>query len=91
MIIDINIIDNGVVIKNKVIEVSDLIDVIFVVDYLGLMLYNFDVNELNDYEWINVLRLVFRKLYDIIMNNSNINVIGYIFFLWGIKRIVFEN
>ncbi|HDL8376716.1 TPA: TadE/TadG family protein, partial [Yersinia enterocolitica] len=78
-------------IKNKAIEASDLTDVIFVADYSGSMLYNFDVNEPNDHERINALRSAFRKLHDIIMNNSNINAIGYIPFSWGTKRIVFEN
>ncbi|HDL8348842.1 TPA: VWA domain-containing protein, partial [Yersinia enterocolitica] len=90
-ITDINITDNGVAIKNKAIEASDLTDVIFVADYSGSMLYNFDVNEPNDHERINALRSAFRKLHDIIMNNSNINAIGYIPFSWGTKRIVFEN
>ncbi|AOF13745.1 TPA: pilus assembly protein [Yersinia enterocolitica] len=88
---DMNITDNGVAIKNKAIEASEPTDVIFVADYSGSMLYNFNENKPRDHERIDALRSAFRKLHDIIMDNSNINAIGYIPFSWGTKRIVFEN
>ncbi|HEN3279145.1 TPA: TadE/TadG family protein [Yersinia enterocolitica] len=91
-ITNINIADNGVAIKNKTIEAIEPTDVIFVADYSGSMRGDFsdDKDKINNVR-INALRTAFRRLHNIIKNNSNVNTIGFIPFGSGTKRKVLEN
>lgn len=82
--------DNGAAIKQVSTIQDKATDVIFVADYSGSMNEGFH-GKVPRGEKINALRDVFNRLNGSILKNSNINLIGFVPFSWGTKRIVIEN